>query len=381
MKRNLLIMSLLLVGISFLASCSDDDDDKTPSAVKEVLSISDAAYNEGTFPTATTNVVVSGASVTAGTVKIAKNDNYRRIFIGVKGMEGYYVYTPDPSTRAADDDEFWTIPFNYGGTASDVTLLISAETENGSVTKPSEFTLNYTDTPSSAMPVQITMNGKAWAKFQYDSKNRLTEAKINEEPGRTYPYSTLVITYKNDKVTKLEMGGYDSEKESEVMTFTSVQSNSQGYITSMSGTTKESWDGYTYKGTVSFTCAYDNDGYLIRLQESWKDEDGTDNYTTTFTWSDGNLVRRTDSDGGVITVTYGDKLNEAGQGTYGQYASGLAEICFAGGLFGKLSKNLPTSVTEDGETSKLSYDFNDDGTISCEYVNGVPLVYTYGSTK
>jgi len=381
MKKNLLILCSLLVGLTFVA-CSSDNDENNGTSSTSAISVKNASFNEDAFPQATLYKRLEGVSVStnltadnSSTIKIAKDDEYVRFFIGIKGQSGYYVFTPN-DTRAydqdqEDEDDFWIIPFSYDSKEiSGKTILVSAEDIDGDITKPYEFTINYTD---SRADLYITMNGSTILSCEYDNSSRPIHVwasqigEANEE---------LTITYKDGKPTQLVLS--DDE---EITTFTTIEINEMGYITSMSGKVVTDTDEGSYTGKDAIYYNYDNNGYLTRYNESYSDEYGSESITHTLTWKDGNLVRHiiedNDGDREEYSITYGNDANKQQQGTVSQWYSGWGILCFTN-LLGKHSTNLPVSVSGEG-TYQFTYEIDSDGSIKSETVNGHKLTYSYGN--
>lgn len=380
MKKNLLILCSLFVGMTFVACSNDDGNEKKSEVLTSVFSVPNATYKEEAFPIATTNDRLEGVSVPSNvaasgisTIKISKNRDYTRFFIGVKGQSGYFVYTLN-DTRAydldedGDDGDFWVIPITYGPNLSSGTVgLLSAEDKDGKITKPYEFTINYTDTKTQS-DFSILMNGNTILSCQYDKNGRLIH--LNAE--RLGGVEELTITYSGEQPSKLVM-----VNDGEISTFTNISTNSMGYITSMSGnvTTNDNRGGATE--TMSFI--YNSDGYLTSYKDIYSDQYGVESITHTLSWNNGNLTSHkiVDSDGesDEYVIAYGSLVNEKQQGTIGQWYSGWGELCFTT-LWGKHSTNLPVSVS-GGKGYQFTYELNPDGSIKSEAVNGRSCDYSY----
>lgn len=406
MKKNLLILCSLLVGLTFVACSSDDDENKGNSSAS-TLTVKNATYNEGAFPAATVSERLDGVKVSNtsdadnATIQIPKDDEYVRFFIGIKGQSGYYVYTPN-DTRASDEDEYWEIPITFDkDEIAGKTALVSAEDIDGNITKPYEFTLNYTDSKSRAN-FSIVYNGEAMFSCEYDEKGRLVHFKrMNGD----YYAEEVIITYNGNQPTKIFYRENDfivsEDSDDYTATYTSITTNKQGYITSMKGEhifPESEYDNYSSTHTFD----YDGNGYLVKGHEVFIDRDGSSEHAISYTWSNGNLVSaklvRTRNTTRAIDyyteeenlITYGKDVNKLEQGSYGQFYSSTMEWVVFTNLCGKHSKNLPISYKTisrgEGVSDEVSdedvfeYEFNSDGSIKTETVNGRhKLEYVYGN--
>lgn len=405
MKKNLLILCSLLVGLTFVACSSDDDENKGNSSAS-TLTVKNATYNEGAFPAATVSERLEGVKVSNtsdadnATIQIPKDDEYTRFSIGIKGQSGYYVYTPN-DTRASDEDEYWEIPITFDkDEIAGKTVQVSAEDIDGNITKPYEFTLNYTDSKSRAN-FSIVYNGEAMFSCEYDEKGRLVHfRRMNGD----YYAEEVIITYNGNQPTKIFYRENDfivsEDSDDYTATYTSITTNKQGYITGMKGEHvfggKASYDNYSSTHTFD----YDGNGYLVKQHEVFIDRDGSSEDAFSYTWSNGNLVSvklwesdsetRATDDGPheyENLITYGEDVNKLEQGSYGQFYSSTMEWVVFTNLCGKHSKNLPISYKSisrgkhyDGEEWTFDYEFNSDGSIKTETVNGRhKLEYVYGN--
>lgn len=167
MKKLMTLCSILLLGGVLWWSCSSDDDPQMSELEKKYFSIENAAYKGGEFPAATSTESIDGISVnnsalTGGMnfITIVTEVTYNRFFIGVKGVEGYWEYVPQstPATRA-DGYNTYTIPIMYSTDYnSDITMMVSAETENGEVTEPYETEINFVESQSGDLNINLTFS-------------------------------------------------------------------------------------------------------------------------------------------------------------------------------------------------------------------------------
>lgn len=388
MKKYLSILALLTMGLLLTTSCSSDDsnDDsqKAPVAqeTKSYVSISNATYSEGTMPQATTAATTSAqvaSTVQAGgtsVIRVVNDRNYARFFISVKGMPGYWIYTPSTrgSRAAGGNDDFIDIPFTTGSDVTGtVTIQINGEMENGEVTQPYEQTINYTEHPTVRLKsIAVYISGQKrmdWMNFAHNDQGKITSYYC-------YGNDRTDVNYDGNSITSI------INHENGNITYSSISQNQQGFITSMQGRADH------YSDNVSFS--YDEQGHLTRISISGTD-DG-DAFTTehNFKWSaDGNIThyssRTSDEDGTETfscTYSYGLQENIFRQ-TFAFYDnSGLDGFPAGIGLFGIGTTNLPIKAISDMYTYTYSYTFNTDGSIKTQTVtlNGnqsVELVYAY----
>lgn len=169
MKKIVFLCGFLVLGSLLWWSCSNDDDEPQISELeKNYFSIEDASYKAGEFPAATCAETIEGISVnnsalTGGMnfITIISEVKYNRFFIGVKGVDGYWEYLPEISsvTRADDGYNTYTIPIMYSTDYnSDITMLVSAENENGEVTEPYETEINYVESQSGELNINLTFS-------------------------------------------------------------------------------------------------------------------------------------------------------------------------------------------------------------------------------
>ena len=236
----------------------------------------------------------------------------------------------------------------------------------------------------------IVYGGETMFSCEYDEKGRLIHCK---ESGEDW-----TVTYNNgNQPTKI----FYTEDDDYTVTYTSITTNKQGYITSMKGehvfAGKASYDNYS--STLYFD--YDGNGYLVKMRGVLVDKEGSWEDVVSYTWSNGNLVgvkrweneTKATDDGPYEyekLITYGEDVNKLEQGSYSLFYSGGIDrgdgwIWFTN-LFGKHSKNLPISYKsitrgkyKDEDETTFEYEFNSDGSIKTEMVNGYKLEYVYGN--
>lgn len=395
MKKYLSILTLLAMGILLTTSCSSDgsnDDNPTPPVTQETknyVTIGNAAYNEGTMPqatsAATTNAQVASTVQAGGTsvIRVVKDRAYTKFYICVKGMSGYWVYTPTTRTSraASDDDDFIDIPFNAGSNATgSVTLQISGETESGEVTQPYEQTINYTERASvKGMTVTATGNGTITVMSTSYNQEGLLDS--------WYSYSMmgfLKFNYSGSTISSIT--GDEGIRYS-------VTQNSQGCITQMRG---DDNDGYT----ENWMLTYNDQNRLTRYHVDCNDDGERFTVEARLTWDGGKLTRLdySHSEEGSTSWTYnydGEYVNGTQQPfvilaeheyfyNYAGHSDILGYDIFlpmGTGVFGKGTDMLPVSATSGNSKYEFSYAFNTDGSIKTQTItNGsqtVELKYTY----
>lgn len=275
MKKNLWILGSLLMGAMLASSCSSDDDDNQET--KSYFTVSGATYEEAEFPAATIDETLDGVSVSmsvkagsTSTIKIEKSDDYRRFFIGVKGAQGYWVYTPQ-DTRATDDD-YWEIPVTYGGgSSSSPVFLVSAEDEDGYITQPYEVTVNYVDESSDTWKCVRWYQKYIYSDYGPDEDEETydddwTQWILILNKNGTYKWMTYQYIYEEDVVQELkeEFGG--------VGTFTKTGRDEYEWVWTISGKWKKNGNKLNLDSYDTFDILEWSDTTL-RLSQSF-DEDG-----------------------------------------------------------------------------------------------------------
>lgn len=227
-------------------------------------------------------------------------------------------------------------------------------------------------------------------EFDYDNNGRCTSVSST--------YGEYVkIDYAKNKIT-LDDG--DQEM--------SVSFNSKGYITKMSGSWNENYEGESYKGNGSISFGYDGNGHMTEQNSSSKETGSYDGESYSFSgtstvsckWNGGNLVSATarydeNEDGEKswysedYTATYDETLNNKAKqfpmvftDLFGDDMYLLALV----GMFGVGPTSMPAKVvcTEKdnyGSNSEyettVTFDLNADGTINWERLNGTTYNYSY----
>ncbi len=419
MKKFFVSFLSVILTLQFMSSCdlvdSDDDNDRDDIELKlkDFIKINNASYKKGTFPLSTSYESLSDVSVEQNedgtvTLLISKDDYFVKYFIGVKNVEGYYVFTPQNSVKSRkprhdivgvfksavrkskkkiddedefDEDEYFIIPLNVGSEVKDdFEIIISGETRDGEITEPYEATINVENRQSEEHSVSISLvmwdeDGRkySWKMYDldYDTEGRLNYLSMDQEmmdDEYDYGYSKMYIKY---SPLNIKIEEYSEEDGLYEVSFNNISQNAAGYIEKAMLNTP---DG---KGEVEFY--YDSDGHLLSV-----DFLGLGDMPSLykFNWSEGNLISWSAEYDGEPDLkcyySYGNQANKKNQLTVSTimtdpFSFGL----YHSGLFGKLSKNMVNYVKfDDGEDEydydynenewNISYNFNSDGTINSE---------------
>ena len=239
----------------------------------------------------------------------------------------------------------------------------------------------------------VTSINGSWEVFNY-TDGKLTSGTLSN------PNGTFTISH-NPLTIKVEMQYGDSGDESSVETYTNIKVNDKGFATSATYQSTDVYDGETEKTNGQATMAYDADGHITEKQVNSTGPGYTENYKITYTWNNGNLLsvqvedRYSDNEeSGVLTTIYKYTYGE-GQPNPGIYFDGMwymtYDFMWYAGLFGKTTKDIPTSVKyteiEDGQVyyeyeKTLVPHYNENGSLaSLEYWNAsgyVERTYTFG---
>ena len=239
----------------------------------------------------------------------------------------------------------------------------------------------------------VTSINGSWEVFNY-TDGKLTSGTLSN------PNGTFTISH-NPLTIKVEMQYGDSGDESSVETYTNIKVNDKGFATSATYQSTDVYDGETEKTNGQATMAYDADGHITEKQVNSTGPGYTENYKITYTWNNGNLLsvqvedRYSDNEeSGVLTTIYKYTYGE-GQPNPGIYFDGMwymtYDFMWYAGLFGKTTKDIPTSVKyteiEDGQVyyeyeKTLGPHYNENGSLaSLEYWNAAGYVertYTFG---
>ena len=150
-----------------LQSCSNDDETESVSELeKNYLSIENAIYNKGEFPSATTDESINGIDMSSQVMNGAMNyisiiteKNIQKFFIGVKGISGYWEYVPSTTTRVNTDYNTYVIPVmmsqSYSGNS---TIILSGQLDNGDITIPVENEVFYIETMPGEIEVKLAFS-------------------------------------------------------------------------------------------------------------------------------------------------------------------------------------------------------------------------------
>lgn len=288
-------------------------------------------------------------------------------------------------SKNADNSEKYITPDYVTYTYSDNHFdgcTVSVDDKPGDTTEQYEAEIDLVDRENVG---DLLLSIGDAVKFKYDDQNRLTEIVMEDDIVR--------FTYEPFSMTSHSLDG--------TTTYSHFRFNKNGYVTSFKA---QCSDGDSWTETID----YDSEGHPIRDEQL----NSTGRDVTTMTWRDGNLIKYTlessDFDGTnklteTLTPRYGEddkKIeNKAKQVSYSQIMSGMINSTNgATGVFGKTySENLPISVEysiisydvkdeppyTDSGTLTFSYEFNNNGSIAKEIINGYinglySLDYLYG---
>ena len=391
MKKNFMYLCALLMGVLCFCSCSSDDDD-APKVASSLLRVSNATYQEGSFPAATsaaelTNVSISAVeSNGATTLRVPDDKDFVRYFIGIKNVPGYYVFSPWGTRASDDDEEYFDISLMLTNTKSSTTLMVSAETTDGSVTKPYEQTINYsTSGEGKGRLKSVVMKddyGQTYERceFSYDASGRVTKFIYKEyhddtpsvtdyEMHTTFTWPSSLINSEFEMKSSSYARVYDDQDnaknlELEYSDKSVYKTNNKGYVTNGTVTDVDGVaDGEHETSYVRID--YDSDGHIL---SSYDDSDGM---LFKCTWSNGNMVRyesEEDNDDTSATLfTYTDIPNpNLPVSIFLPDIEDESGIFFNMGLWGQPNKNLPSKISfsDGGGTLEFSYTMNSDGTIN-----------------
>lgn len=172
MKKNFMFLCMLSALFLIMHSCtvSDNSVENPDPGLSELeesfMSIENAIFEEGDFPTATLNSTISGLSINnkalqggMNIITVVTDKEYRRFFIGIKNVEGYLIYTPQSESVATRSTNTYTIPVIYSPELNtDVTMLISGEDENGDITEPYEAEISFVDSEIGELNINLTFS-------------------------------------------------------------------------------------------------------------------------------------------------------------------------------------------------------------------------------
>lgn len=237
-------------------------------------------------------------------------------------------------------------------------------------------------------PVTYVNNGYESTYYRYEN-GRMVQGWGAYEPGFLVTSNPLIVK-----------GG----DEDNSYTFQNIRLNNSGFITSCELTGTEG-DSYTYKASLS--CSYDEDGHLVLEKGTYLDnEGGKEEYTATYVWNNGNLVRHEENnmdveDGEVEYGRYVCEMEYAGNkypnsGVFFEIdvmggGAAFDGFFFYAGVMGRYSKNIPSKVTiidyvENAEesctfvTDVTGVEYNDNGSVKAvnTMYDGSSRIYQYG---
>lgn len=180
----------------------------------------------------------------------------------------------------------------------------------------------------------INLNGTATTNFSYNEQGWVSVMSKGDEV-TTYSYTA---------------GGYIRQmlKANKLMEKSTTELNAQGLIQKI---TKQQFD---LNGNVIFnliyTYEYNGNGEIVK---SISKSGSNPEQTTTYTWSNGNLVS---TGSGVIYSYYTDKSSQDGD------LLRITNLQAYGRILIK-NKNLVKSVSQNGTTTNIDYEFDSNGRI------------------
>lgn len=167
MKKIIYMFATIFMAVQ-LQSCKDDNDAENVSELeKNFFSIENASYVDGNIPNATTSETLDGIDMSNQVMNGAMNyitiiteQNVSKFFIGAKGVDGYWEYTPNStSPRAGETYNSYVIPVmmsqSYTG---NTTIILSGLLANGEVTSPIENEIFYIETMPGAIEVKLAFS-------------------------------------------------------------------------------------------------------------------------------------------------------------------------------------------------------------------------------
>lgn len=203
-------------------------------------------------------------------------------------------------------------------------------------------------------------NNEYSATASYDENNRLSRINDIDGTATIFDYDNFKISYKDDS-----HGLWDTEF--------SFKMNESGCITEMIEISTDDKSQFTYDG----------ENHLV--SSTYYNAVGKYTETSTYTWQDGNLVRGEadchDSQSSFY-IKYSSLINKGNiQPYYGLYDNSLwrifpteriGNILMSSGLFGKLSRNLPSQSSSisidqygnDSWTDNYTYQLDSRGFVS-----------------
>ena len=169
---NGLMLACLFMASATLISCLNSDDEtivleNEPTNGKSLrddyFTIEDGEFHNGNVPSSTDNsdigtVTFNNQALSGGMnfITIRTTRIYKVFYISVEGVNGYYTYTPSSPTR--DGNYYIYTIFVYYSTkfSEDITMYISGETSDGTVSKPYPGHVTYIESKSGDLNINLT---------------------------------------------------------------------------------------------------------------------------------------------------------------------------------------------------------------------------------
>ncbi|MBP3738298.1 MAG: hypothetical protein J6I72_04530 [Muribaculaceae bacterium] len=170
MKKFLMILCAALFCAGVMSSCSSDKDGDEPSKNKSELeknyfSIENGTYVDGDFPSATSSedlegVTINDRALTGGMnfITIITEKVYKRFFVGVKGIRGYWVFTAITQNTSGGYNTY-IIPIMYSTLYnSDIVMIVAGENGEGKITRPYNPRVKHVDSESGDLNLNLTFS-------------------------------------------------------------------------------------------------------------------------------------------------------------------------------------------------------------------------------
>ncbi len=179
-KINLFCAALALLGGLALSSCDKADNaivdpgTGTISALETYyFSVESATYINTPFPASTTEETIQGLNFNpyaikggTGTISVTTNLKYNKFFVGAKEVQdaGYFQFIPvteqgGEGGEALTNLQLYKIALLYSTLLDkEITVLISAEKEDGTITKPLEYKISFVDSFSGTGEIDINLS-------------------------------------------------------------------------------------------------------------------------------------------------------------------------------------------------------------------------------
>jgi hypothetical protein len=179
-KFNLFCASIALLGGIAFTSCDKADNaalvDPGTGSISALetyyFTVEGASFINAPFPAATTNETIQGLhfnpyAIKGGTGMISINttEKYTKFFVGAEEAqnEGYFQFipstTPGQGGEGITPQQLYNIAVLYSTLLDkEITVLVSAEKEDGKITEPLKFKLTFVESFSGTGDIDITLS-------------------------------------------------------------------------------------------------------------------------------------------------------------------------------------------------------------------------------